>query len=142
MKKETYLKSSYEDEFKRFTYILHLIANTMDSYCGDIFLDLPNAWEQYNEGVNYPMFLVRKTGCDLVTRYQKVLMQENKPSDTKSCLDFCNKTLGWNFAVEITPYKVIVTNQKLDKWDLEDFVSRLNDRKDIGEVEVVDYEEE
>lgn len=141
MNKQYYLKSSYEDEFKRFTYILHLIANKMDSFCGDIFLDLANAWEQYNdESLDYPIFLVRETGCDLITRYEKMLRQENKPSDKKSCFAECSKFLGFDFAVEITPYKVIITNNKLDKWELNDLVTRLNDRKDIGEIETINYE--
>lgn len=126
-------------EFKRFTYILHLLANTMERYSGDIFLDFPKAWEEYNDPIkDYPIFLVRKTGCDLINRYEDILKKENKPHELADCLAMCNKSLGWDYAVEITPYKVIITNNKLSKWQINDLLIRLNDRKDIGEVEVVE----
>lgn len=141
MDKLTYAKVTYEEEFKRFTMILHLFANYINTCSGDVLIDLATAWEQYNDVVeDYPMFLVRKSGSDLITRYEGILKEDGKPYGVKECLEYCDHSLGWDFMAEIMPCKVVITNNKLDGWAMRDLNARLHDIVGIGDVEWIDRE--
>lgn len=125
--------------------VFHLLANKMDNYSGDLFIDFTNALEHFtNPNEEYPIVFMGKTHADLIDRYENILVEENKPHGLEDCVKLCKETLGLDFMVEVTPYKVIITNYKASVRSINDLVTRLHDfswYKNEDSVEVVDNRE-
>lgn len=126
--------------FKRFCLILHICANEIRTYAGDILIDLPDYWNEFKTAyltheTDYPIITVRKTGSDGIKRFETCLKEGGTTNPTLAdCLNYAAKTLGWDFALEILPDKVNIINHKLDAFDLRQLECRL---RDYTETEVV-----
>lgn len=129
-------------QLKNLSMVFHILANYMTSYSGDLFIDFPRAYEHLiRDDEDYPIVFVAKNHADLIDRYESCLIEEGMPHELEDCVKHCQETLGLDFSVEVTPYKVIITNYKCSNMKIRDMVSRLHDipiYKDEDAVEVVD----
>lgn len=120
---------------KRLCMILHWVANYMDRFQGDLFIDFPNIWEEYSTTGKTILF-VGKTHADLPSRISWETDFEKKIKEYQ-------RTLGMDFLMVISPEKVIVEYKKRNATE-KDFVRFANELRNdfgcygFGEVEVLD----
>jgi hypothetical protein len=115
--------------------ILHWVANYMDMYQGDLFIDFPNMWEEYSTTGKTILF-VGKTHTDLPSRISWEVDLDRKIKEYQ-------RTLGMDLLMIISPEKVIVEYRKQNTTtkDFNWFAYRLENDfgcYGLGEVEILD----
>lgn len=122
--------------------VFNILANYMDNYSGDLFLDFPSACHHYEVGEwDYPIVFVHKTHADLIDRYEDVCVENGIEPTFENSVKKCQETLGLDVSIEITPYKVTIVNFNVEKWNMHSIVSRLHDIENFQKedaVEVID----
>jgi hypothetical protein len=84
---------------------LNVAANYMDGFAGDLFVDLPVIADCYEHN-RIAVELIGKTHADEVSRYLHCLLEQGKNEKDitiKDCMEFCDETLGWDFALVYAP---------------------------------------
>lgn len=120
---------------KRLCMILHWVANYMERFQGDLFIDFPDIWEEYSTTGKTILF-VGKTHADLPSRISWETDFEKKIKEYQ-------RTLGMDFLMTIYPEKVVIEYKKRNATEkaFELFAGRIETDFVIfnfGEVEVLD----
>lgn len=114
--------------------MLHCIANDMERFSGDLFLDTPDIVEKWNKNEAITI-CVAKSHADLLDRFIKGFNSREGYAPTyDEALLYADKTLGLDYYITLDPKKydatkmegegsfascITLTNYKLDKFKEE-----------------------
>lgn len=127
-----------EETINVLSRVFGILANYMDRYSGDLFIDFPRACQNY-ENEDYPIVFVHKSHADLIKRFTDICIERKIEPTYENSVNACKEALGIDFAIEITPSKLIITNYNADKSSIRSIVAHLKNIYDWKDaVEVID----
>lgn len=124
-------------EIRRIGRALSVVANKMESFPGDLFIDLGKICGLTACGQN-AIILVGKSHADEITRFYECIAEREKTENgitTADAFAECDRTLGWDYAVvfncgdddEKHIDDIIIINNTLPSREAEDISKRIEE---------------